>query len=49
MMKEFKKQGLDVVYKDEIEEWKKYKRGKIFSKKVEEQMLEEIDRFINSR
>ena len=48
-MKEFKKQGLDVVYKDEIEEWKKYKREEIFSKKVEEQMLEEIDRFINSR
>ena len=49
MMKEFKKQGLDVVYKDEIEEWKKYKREEIFSKKVEEQMLEKIDRFIDSR
>ena len=48
-MKEFKKQGLDVVYKDEIEEWKKYKREEIFSKKVEEQMLEEIDRFIDNR
>jgi len=48
-MKEFKKQGLDVVYKDEIEEWKKYKREEIFSKKVEEQMIEEIKRFIDSR
>jgi len=48
-MKEFKKQGLDVVYKDEIEEWKKYKREEIFSKKVEEQMIEEIERFIDSR
>ncbi len=46
---EFKKRGLDVVYEDEIEEYKKYQREKLKSKEIEDQMIEEIKRFVDSR
>ena len=49
VMKEFKKQKLDIKYKKEIEEWKKLVREEKFSKKLDKQMKDEIDRFINSR
>jgi len=45
-MKEFKKQGLDVRYKKEIDEWFVYLDQQNFSKKLEKQMLKEIDRFM---
>ena len=48
-MSEFKKQGLDVVYADKIEEYKKYQREKLKSKEIEAQMIEEIKRFVDSR
>jgi len=46
---EFKKRGLDVKYEKEIEAWKKNKREKLYSKKMERQVLNEIDRFIKDR
>jgi len=46
---EFKKQGLEVKYQREIEEWKKYYRERIFNKKLDKQMRDEIDRFIKER
>jgi len=49
IQKEFKKHGLDVKYQKEIEAWKKNKREKIYSKKMEKQVLDEIDRFIKDR
>ena len=49
VMKEFKKRGLDIVYAKEIEEYKKYQREKLKSKEIEEQIIEEIKRFIDSR
>ena len=49
VMREFKKQGLDIKYQREIEEWKKYYRERIFSKKLDKQMRDEIDRFIKER
>ena len=49
VMYEFRKQKLDIVYQKEIEEWKKYYREKIFADKLDKQMKEEIERFINSR
>ena len=49
VMKEFKKRGLDIVYAKEIEEYKKYKDEKKFADKLDKQMKEEIERFINSR
>ena len=49
VMSEFKKRGLDVVYADEIEAWKKCKREKDFEIKLEKQMKEEIERFIKYR
>ena len=44
-MKEFIVRGLDKVYTSEIEEWKKYKREKIFAKKLTKEMKEEVERF----
>ena len=49
MMYEFRKQKLDIKYQKEIEEWKKYYRERIFAEKLDKQMKEEIERFINSR
>ncbi len=42
-MAEFKKHGLDVKFKKEIEEWKKYKREKEYDIKLEEEMKEMIE------
>ena len=49
VMSEFKKRGLDVVYADEIEAWKKCKREKDFEIKLDKQIKEEIERFIKNR
>ena len=45
IIKEFIRRGLDKVYINEIEEWKKYKRGKKFAIELDKQMKEEIERF----
>ena len=44
-MKEFIARGLDKTYTKEIKEWKKYLREKKFSKKLDKQMRDEIERF----
>ena len=44
-MKEFVRRGLDKVYVKEIEEWKKYKREEIYTKDLDKEMQDEIDRF----
>ena len=41
--------NFSVKFKDEIEAWKKNQDEKKFSKKLDKQMKEEIERFINSR
>ena len=46
---EFKKQGLEVKYQKEIEAWRKYKREKEFAIRIEKEILDEVERFINSR
>ena len=46
---EFKKRGLDVKYEKQIEAWKKNNREKIYSKKMERQVLNEIERFVKDR
>ena len=48
-MEEFKRRRLDVKYKKEIEEWSVYLDQQKFGKKLEKQMLKEIDRFIFER
>ncbi len=45
VMKEFIARGLDKVYANEIEEWKKYKREKKFAIKLDKQMKNEVERF----
>ena len=45
-MEEFKKQGLHTKYQEEIAEWFDYLDQQEFGKKLEKQMLEEIDRFM---
>ncbi len=45
ILKEFLRRGLDKTYDKEIEEWKKYKREKIFAKKLTKEMKDEIERF----
>jgi len=45
VIKEFTARSLDVKYVKEIEEWKKYKSEKIFTKKLDENMKDEIKRF----
>lgn len=49
LMKEFKKRGLHIKYQKEIEEWFIYLDQVEFGKRLEKQMLEEIDRFISER
>ena len=44
-MKEFVRRGLDKVYVKEIEQWKKYKREEIYTKDLDKEMQDEIDRF----
>jgi len=48
-MEEFKKQGLDIKYKEEIDGWFTYLDQVEFGKRLEKQMLKEIDRFISKR
>ena len=48
-MYEFKKQKLDVVYKDEIEAWFEYLDQQEFGKELEKQMLVEIERFMSTK
>jgi len=45
-MQEFKKQGLHIKYKKEIDEWFNYLDQQEFGKMLEKQMLKEIDRFM---
>lgn len=49
VMAEFKKQKLDVKYQKEIEEWKKYYREKKFAGKLDQQMLQKIDRYMKGK
>jgi len=49
VMAEFKKRKLDIKYQKKIEEWKKYYRERIFAEKLDQEMRDEIDRFLNSR
>ena len=49
VMSEFKKRGLDVKYQKKIEAWKKHKREKEYSKRMERQVLDEVERFIKER
>ena len=46
---EFKKQGLDVKYKKKIDEWFIYLDQIKFGKKLEKQMLKEVDRFMATK
>ena len=45
-MKEFKKRGLDIKYKKEIAEWFNYLDQQKLGRKLEKQMLQEIDRYM---
>ena len=49
VMAEVKKRGLDIVFAEEIKEYQKYLREKKFAEKLDKQMKEEIERFLNSR
>lgn len=46
---EFKKRGLDVKYKKKIDEWFIYLDQIKFGKKLEKQMLKEVDRYLATR
>lgn len=46
LMAEFKKRGLEAVYKEEIEAWFIYLDQQKFGKELEIKMLKEIDRFM---
>lgn len=48
-MEEFKKQGLHIKYQKEIAEWFNYLDQQEFNKKLEVQILNEIDRFISEK
>jgi len=45
-MKKFKEMGLHIKYKKEIAEWFRYLDQQKFSRKLEKQMLEEINRYM---
>lgn len=45
-MKNFKEVGLHIKYKEEIAEWFIYLDQQKFGKKLEKQMLQEIDRYM---
>lgn len=45
-MKEFKERGLHIKYKKEIAEWFNYLDQQRFGKKLEKQMLQEIERYM---
>ncbi|MCK4445680.1 MAG: hypothetical protein KAW56_01205 [Candidatus Marinimicrobia bacterium] len=48
-MCEFKRRGLDVKYEKEIREWLKHKDEEKFSKKLDKQMRDEVERFLKER
>lgn len=48
-MKEFKKRGLEVKYKKKIEEWFVYLDQIKFGKKLEKQILKEVDRYMATK
>ena len=48
-MAEFLKQGLDKKYKEEIEAWFIYLDQQEFGKRLEKQMLEEIERYMSTK
>lgn len=48
-MSEFKRRGLDEKYSKKMKQWLKYKDGEKFSKKLEGQMRDEIERFLKDR
>lgn len=45
VMKEFLARGLNKVYAEEIEAWKKYMREQKFAIKLDKQMSDEVKRF----
>jgi hypothetical protein len=45
----FKKLKLDIKYQKEIEEWLLYTKQEKFSKKLDRQMLAEIERYMNGK
>jgi len=49
LMTEFIKQELQIKYEEEIEAWLIYLDQQKFGKKLEKQMLREIERFISTR
>lgn len=49
LMAEFKKRGLHIKYKKEIEEWFIYLDQKKFGKKLEKKMMTEVDRFVATK
>jgi len=49
LMKEFKKRKLDVEYKEKIEEWFVYLDQLKFGKKLEKQILKEVNRFMTNK
>jgi hypothetical protein len=46
LMEEFKKQDLHIKYQKEIAEWFNYLDQQEFGRKLEKQMLQEIDRYM---
>ena len=49
IMDEFLKQGLDVVYKDKIEEWFVYLDQKEFGYKLNKLILKEVNRYMATK
>ena len=45
----FKKLDLDVKYQKEIEEWLLYTKQKKFNKKLDRQMINEINRYMRGK
>jgi len=45
----FKKLKLDIKYQKEIEEWLLYTKQEKFSKKLDRQMLAEIERYMSGK
>ncbi len=45
VMKEFISRGLDKVYAKEIKKWKKYLREKEYASELDEEIMEEFERF----
>ena len=49
VMYEFKKHKLDIIYQKEIAEWFVYLDQQEFGKKLELQIMEEIERFMSTK